>query len=233
MVLLEKFDRGLPTTKESLARALTGEELPQSAPVAAEIDLDGLVSFIESLDPDLSGTQLDSAMVQPVHQELRDLSRRDAAQPEVWQWLCIVKFRELPWRRWLRKDFPRTDDSLRHYLLEDPSPGGLPGRYLGNANIGSLARNTFARLWWVAEVLEGDYDLARKAVSNAQLFVDVFERRLGLNPQIASVCVEVLGDADDDTVKKTVRRLQQRAKTTRLESLPKESLLELTRGLAS
>ena len=74
---------------------------------------------------------------------------------------------------------------------------------------------------------EGDYDLARGAVGNAQLYVDLFERRIGLNPVIAKACVEVLADADEDVVKRSMRRLQQRAKTTGLEVLPEAVLRDL------
>ncbi len=235
---LKRFTHPLATTKEALADALTGGEVPGTEPTSTEIDLSKLSVFLEDLDPGLSGTELDSQMIEPVHENLTGLDRREAAQPEVWQWLSVVAFRELPWRRWCKDPFPATDQERRHYLLEHPGPGGLPGRYLGKAGIGSLARNTFARLWWAAEVLKdpeapGDYDLARKAAGNAQLFVDVFERRLGLNPQIARACVTVLHDSDADTVKATVRGIQQRAMTTRIEALSEKKLSSLVAEIAA
>jgi len=231
--VLLKFNEPIERTNKTLADVLTGVGLPSTSVILPELDLTALKSEIDALDPSCNGTDLDRKLIRPVHQQLAGLSRREAAQPYVWEWLCVTCFPEITWRRWSATDYPTSHDEIRALLSEDKRPfNGMNTHYLARPSLQSLGRNTFARLWWAAETLDGDYDLAEKAVK-AQLYVDVFERRIGLSTPLAIACVRTLADEPDQVIKDTVRRLQERAKTTRLECLDNDALSKLLSELAA
>jgi hypothetical protein len=231
---LMRFEPAIVSSARDTGRledALTGESRPGAVQVSPGIELGPLRESLEAIGPGSTDTDLDRKMVKPLYETLR-LSRREAARPGVWQWLTVVAFPEITWRRWMGTDFPPNSGALAAILGGDEKPTGLPARYLGRATVGSLARNSFARLWWTAETLGGDMELTDTALGNSDLFVGVFERRLGLNPAIARACVKALGNETGDVVKSTLKGLQQRARTTRLEVLDEDQLEELVSGLA-
>jgi hypothetical protein len=228
---LMKFQHPIaPTNLSSLERALIGGSRPGEEAVEPLVDIEPLEQALSAIDPEKRETALDQAMVRPIYETLR-IPRREAARPEVWQWLCVVAFPEITWRRWMGSEFPPDETSLSKWLNSEKPPTGLPARYLGKATVGALARNSFARLWWAAEALDGDFDLIDAALGNSDLFVGIFERQLGLNPMIAKACVRQLAPESGAAVKATLRGLQQRAKTTRLEFLGEARLEELVEEL--
>ena len=149
MLVVSKFDEPIPTTPEGLALALAGERLPGTTEIEPALDISYLCDVIGDLDPALRGTSLDKALVEPLHGTLR-VSKREASRPELWPWLCVSAFPEMPWRRWAKVEYPADTEEIKRYLLDEMQERSLPGRYLGKATVGNLARNTFARLWWAA-----------------------------------------------------------------------------------
>ena len=225
------YEAAFETSREGLVEAMTlGADIP-TVETTRVIELSSLRDELGALDPSLIGTKLDSAMVEPIHR-LLPMGLREAARPNVWQWLCIEQFDNFVWKRWSPKVAKPGPAELPSFLRDSKAAAGLPARFLARSTLGSIARNSFARLWWAAETLDADYDLARKAVGNAQLYVDVFERRIGLSSAIATACVIELADRDEGEVKNACRRLQQRAKTTKLEFLSPDQLRILVRQLA-
>lgn len=156
----------------------------------------------------------DAALVEPVHETLRELSRRDAADMRAWHWLTTVAFPELVWRRWLGA--PPALEELSATLA-----GQLPRRFLGNSNLSGTSRNTFARLWWLGEALgtDGDYSIARSALEKQDLFQGVFERRMGLCPPLARACVTRLLAVPEARQRAVTQMVNHFATTTVLEIL--------------
>ena len=82
-----------------------------------------------------------------------------------------------------------------------------------------MSRNTFARLWWTAEQLGGDYDLARLALSRQDMFQAIFERIFGLYQPAARAALSRFPPASEDAVRTAARWLNYVGSTTVLELL--------------
>ena len=232
---LRKFVEPFALTLDDLASALGSGSSRASEPCGLGSNFPQLELELNSLNPELTKTSLDEVMIPIVHRNI-ELSHREAAMPGVWQWLSCVAFQDLVWRRWAGgSPKPATPAELREHILTNKSASALKDHYLCRPTLGLMGSNMFSRLWWAAEILgpENDYELARAVASNAQLFVDLFERRLGLNPSIARACVRVLRTEKDQVVKDTCRRVNQRVKTTQLETLSDDALDELVLNLMS
>ena len=87
-----------PLDLDHLQTVLEGGAWP-TEPLPSKLSLEPVAEAINALHTGLSGTQIDAALVEPLHRALAGLSRREAADMRVWHWLC-VRFDALVWRRW-------------------------------------------------------------------------------------------------------------------------------------
>src|SRR4051794_22111296 len=85
-------------TSDHLDEVLSGRRWPTEG-LATRIPLDPVSDAVRSLGTDVAGTAIDRALVEPLHRAL-PMTRREAADPRVWQWLCVEQFPDLVWRRW-------------------------------------------------------------------------------------------------------------------------------------
>lgn len=185
------------------------EALPTSialAPVEAAIASVGSVE----------GSAIDKALIEPLHGAL-GLTRREAADPRVWQWLCVARFPDLVWRRW-------GDGTPAAGSLDEALTRGMKARFLCSPSLNGISRNTLARLWWTAEQLDGDYDLARKALERQDLFQAVFERFIGMYPPAARACLAKFDGKSEAQVRDAAKWLQQCASTTVIEELDQQQI---------
>ena len=202
-----RFAKSLPDDR--LEDVLGGGRWP-TEPLATTLPLDPVKAAVGSLRPEVAESAIDAELVEPVHRAL-PLSRREAADPRVWQWLCITQFQDLVWRRWAGET--PAPEALREALKARMYP-----RFLCKPTLNGISRNTLARLWWTAEQLE-DYELARKALSNQDMFQNIFERFFGIYPPAARACLDRFQGRKEVEIRTAAKWLQQCASTTVLESL--------------
>lgn len=182
-----------------------------TAPIQLDLDLapleaavDELIRTTEPYSPDL-----DAMAAELIHRHL-PLSRRVAADPGVWRFLAVVVRPEL-----VRHRFElRSISTMRTRFW---SPGTRPDS------------NTFARLWWVAELSrEGtDYWLTSRALASQSLANAIFVRTLSSYRPAVKACVQVLADAPADIVEETIRRLSRALATRPLEAHTHDELVAL------
>jgi hypothetical protein len=172
------------------------------------------IGKLEAATGNRQRARVDGELVEPLHRALATLARREAADMRTWHWLTAAAFPELVWRRW--HGAPPAPSGVGDALA-----GELPRRFLGGTNLSGISRNTFARLWWVADALRDgeDYGAARRALEKQDLFQAVFERRLGLCAPLARVCIERLGDAPEARFRAVTQMVNHFATTTVLEVL--------------
>jgi hypothetical protein len=181
-------------------------------PLATAIPLPDVYTAVATV-AGMTGSSLDSNLVEPLHRSL-PLTRREGADTRVWQWLCVTQFPGLVWRRWDGGE--PSPEALTQALTY-----AMSTRFLGKSSLNGISRNTMARLWWTAEHLrEGeDYDLARQALSNQDMFQNIFERFFGIYPAAARACLDRFDGCNEAEIRKASRWLQQCASTTILEGL--------------
>ncbi len=187
----------------------------ESEQVEPEVSLEALRSAIAGLGT-ATGTQIDRDLLEPLHRAL-PLSRRNASDPRVWQWLCIVGCPEIVWRRWWGPPDPPADWASSFSVSKAK-------RFGCAASLNGISRNTLARLWWVAESFDGDYDLARRAIANQDLFQAIFERRYGLYPPAARACMVEFEGKTEDQIRDAATWLQFSLGTTVLQALDEDAI---------
>jgi len=213
MANVQRFAKNL--TSEHLEEVLGGgrwatEALPTTIPLAP------VQGAVDAVEPEMTGSAIDAELVEPLHRSLESLTRREAADPRVWQWLCVTQFPELVWRRWAKQ--PPAPGMLHEALTSALHP-----RFLCRASLNGISRNTLARLWWTAEQLE-DYDLARKALSSQDMFRNIFERFFGVYPPAAKACLDRFDGRSESQIRAAAKWLQQCASTTALEALDQDAV---------
>ena len=132
-------------------------------------DFDSMMADLLSSDFE-TPTQLDGMMAVKLHKAL-PISRRQAADPNMWAWLGVLYAPDLVALRWPPKD----EDSLRST----------------NRFMGDRVRQTYARLWWAAELSRvlTDYSLTEKLLSLSmfqQVNEDLFGRAFSQSRQTLS-----------------------------------------------
>lgn len=195
---------------QDLSEALAGKPLVADK-VSPEVALGPLSESLAALSEDLRGSRLDQAMVEPVHRGLAGLTRSEAADMRTWHWVCAIAFPELVTRRW---QMDATTASSPTTITDS-----VLSRFAGTASLVGVSRNTFARLWWTAEQLGGDYDLARLALSRQDMFQAIFERLFGLYEPAARGALSRFPTASEDAVRTAARWLNYVGATTVLEML--------------
>jgi broad specificity phosphatase PhoE len=204
-----------PLTPARLEQALQGEGLDAER-IPTAVLLSPLRDAIASLKSDTTGTAIDVELVEPVHVALEGLTRSEAADMRMWHWLAAAEFPDLVWKRW-RGTVPSVDElpeaARTHYR-----------RFAGTSTLVGVSRNTLARLWWVAEHLEGDYERARFALSNQDMFQAIFERLLGLYCPAAAGCLNRFAGRSEAERRAAARWLNHAASTTVLEVLSEDEI---------
>jgi hypothetical protein len=198
-----------PLGSDHLEDVLGGGRWP-TEPLATQIALEPLEAAVAAVPIELEGSAIDAHLLEPLHRAL-PLTRREASDPRVWQWLSAGKFPDLVWRRWAGR--VPTPAELKEMLQPKYHP-----RFLARPSLNGISRNTFARLWWTAEELE-DYELARRALSRQDMFQNIFERFFGIYPAAARACLDRFDGRSEAEIRRAAKWLQQCASTTLLEGL--------------
>ena len=134
----------------------------------------------------LKPPQLDGMMAVKLHKAL-PISRRQAADPNMWAWLGVLYAPDLVALRWPPKD----EDSLR----------------TANRFMGDRVRQTYARLWWAAELSRvlTDYTLTEKLLSLSmfqQVNEDLFGRAFSQSRQTLEQFVRHIDGLKESQIRK-------------------------------
>ena len=198
-----------PLSPQHLAAVLGGSAWVSEL-VEPSISLDDLDVALESVSA-LKGSAIDAGLAVRLRGAL-PLSRRQAGDAGIWEWLSAVHCPQFVWRRWAGLDVPPDD-------VADRLVQGLPGRFLHRPTLNGTSRNTFARLWWVAEAVDSDSDSVRMLLSNQTKFQAVFERESGLYPPLAKAFAPLLEGYPEGVITQAATRVQERLSATALELL--------------
>jgi hypothetical protein len=186
--------------------------------VAAEANLDGLAECIDSIMKKTmsDGTQVDRNLVFEVHRCL-PLTRRQAADKRVWAWLGLVRFPHFVAWRWA------------------PSPGS--GLRTQERFAGGAVRQTFARLWWAAELTRSgsDYGLTTTlfGLSGIQdIYEAVFGRAFCQYRPALKGFVEVMGQQPESLIRETAKEFGYVLTTLVLETMSEAAIRSLLQDIA-
>ena len=210
MALVLRFRDALTPTR--LVDVLAGQSIPTER-LPSHIELSQLSEAIASIPEDMGGSALDTHLVEPVHRSLSGLTHSEAADMRVWHWLCAAAFPDLVWRRWRPTGMPASHE------LSASLTDSMVRRFLGTPTLVGVSRNTLARLWWTAEHLDGDYDLARRALARQDAFQAIFERLFGLYPPATRAAIQRFNGRSEAEVRRAARWLNYAAATAVLEGL--------------
>jgi hypothetical protein len=209
-----------PLTPPRLLEVLRGAS-PVNDRLPANIPLSPVAEAVNSVVGMFQGSDIDRELVEPFHRALKDLSRAEAADMRVWHWLCAVAFPDAVWKRWRTAGPPNSSE------LETILTDSLARRFLGSPSLVGVSRNTFARLWWTAEHLDGDYDLARRALARQDMFQAIFERLFGLYPPAARAAIRKFDGRAEDDIRRAARWLNYSAATAVLEVLDESAIEQI------
>lgn len=179
--------------------------------VRDELDLEALDQLVEVTmrNRERYDTSMDAAMAVELHRIL-PLSRREAADRRLWAWLGWVHYPHFVAWRW--------------------RPSGRTSLRSADRFAGDRVRQTFARLWWAAEltVKPGpDYALTDRLLG-LNGFQDVYEAIFGRAfsqylPAMESF-VEVVGNRPEQIVRDTAKEFGYLLTTLVLETMDADHL---------
>lgn len=230
MIEIRKLTRPLSTYE--VPRVLSNPELLKTEPTSESFDDTELV---EQLEKDLSGapftTSSDPLYARLIHESLREVSTRLLLDPGLWQWLAIVPMQQYTLARWCSTTDPQDAESL---------PASQRARFLGGGSLVGVARNSIGRLYWGADAAyrtDGNYDRLPQVFEVADLFVGLFERRIGLRSDVAMAVLEpllALEGSDLEKRRRTVlREFNMVLSTTALEALDPDDAVEIVNEIIS
>lgn len=153
-------------------------------------------------------TGLDAAVAPRIHQ-IFDLTRREAAEPAVWNYLSIKFCPEFVRHRWTS-------------CSED--------RFVANR---TLMENAFSRIWWVAELTErdGDYEYTKIALGegNSEIAQSIVtDNNFSHYEKLVPYGIEAVKEEDAEVVAKYGEILNRRFAVRLLESLDEDDLKEFS-----
>lgn len=216
---MARLQRLLPSGRRLLTRELATGELPRlpdtlaaehARPFERVIELERFDALVSALidSSEAHSSTLDRQAAPDLHRSLR-LTRREAADPNLWRWLAIVHRPEFIRHRWEFQSWTTMRDRFWRSGTRHDS-------------------NSFSRLWWIAELThEGeDYSLTERALRTQALAIGVFIRRFAHYPPALRACVSVLEDAPQQVVELCLRRFNARLALYPLEGRSEAELIE-------
>ncbi len=155
-------------------------------------------------------TKMDEELAPVVHEAIKFENRRQAADPEIWNYLSIVFGDDYVRHRW--------EDSKSYFISKR-----------------SLKRHGFGRLWWLAEITstetcEYDEETLEKLMQKTDLIVSLFERKFSDYNKVVKPFIEELGD-DQELWRNGSKELNKRLSTYVLEDLSEEEIRDMIKDI--
>ena len=166
-----------------------------------DIDLDEIKKIIVSFEFNnkdnrkRSNRSKTDAIISPIiHQTLKDIPKNIMLDKKFLNYLSLVEFEDYVWGRWLdaNLDIPKNNDQKIEYIKNGKiTKSRIVGNNLFKSN---PSIHSIARLFWSAELLydNDDYNLLRAAYSEQDFILQLFERQMNLNPELAKSFTRLL-----------------------------------------
>lgn len=204
-----------------VASFLRGQQSHRVAVMGGSVELGPFRSAFEELRGGLGALapRTDAQLAPILHEAMRSVERRNLLDHRLWQWLCLEPLREYVLARWCDGAAVDAVDGFKMSQLN---------RFVGGPTLNGVGRNALARLFWGAEtafVDTGKYDDCRAVFASADLFVGVFERKIGLRPQAAMAIIRRLIGEPEAYRREALKRMNFVLSTTALEALSGQELV--------
>ncbi len=158
--------------------------------------------------------KMDKELAKALHQEL-DITRRQASNPEIWNYLSIYEMPQYVLKRW-------GDDAAKV-------------RWIVRAQRKkSLNRHAFAYLWWVAEKTyspDRGYDFTRKLIEDQDLKNYLFGNSYGTSSTVSNAIIAELHDMRMEDSRDILHEFQSLTSTFSVDSMSQEEARGLVRDL--
>ena len=210
-------------TCENPVESLVVDLETDTAAVFPETTVNALEDLVKKMMTEFEpgDTAMDRAMAVELHRCL-PIPRRLAAERRVWHYLGLVRFPEFVCHRWPLK------------AGKDGVPRRPAERFLGDR-----VRNTFARLWWLAELTideENGYQLTDELLQSSG-FQDKYEAFFGrafcgYRPALEAF-INVTRNQSESVVRETAKGFGRVLTTLVLESQSTDDLQVLVTSLVS
>ena len=224
MTFLKRLVRGgHKLIDEPFLRGERRLESDQLAPYLedTEIDLD-LTPVTTAIGEVISSKEryddgIDKAIAPLLHASMV-LTRRQASDMGMWQYLAIALYPSFVWHRW--------EYTTRKAMLE---------KFLGEGS-SNIYAHALHRLWWMAELTYNephDYSLTTRVLGFQQLANKIFDRRFARYKPASVACAQVLLDEDVPApiVDAVTLRFRQILTTVQLEALEQTEIKSIVQGL--
>jgi len=184
---------------------------------ALESKINGIKS--RAVKKKTSPASCDAEIALEIHKTLH-LTKREACDSTIWNFMnCIFGKNYVAWRWKINKEQTELTTGQRN-------------RFIGNRR-----RNTFGRLWWIAELTRalGD-DYTRKLLSVQDLAVSVYEREFALLKNVLKAYLDTIFDdkkmkISEATNRELAKQLRKAGATVVLDSLKYEDAKDLINRL--
>jgi hypothetical protein len=165
------------------------------------ISLAPLRAVVEEAMRRLDARQSDAYLGPRVHATLR-LTRREAADKRLWEYLTVVELPDYVRWRWRNLDDADLPVPIDRFLGED-------------------SKNALSRLWWAAELTRNgaDYSPTRKALSNSRFSVSWLHLNLMHHRAAALAVVDFLSSFRDEGVTDAQGQVMAKAVNVALRTL--------------
>lgn len=219
-----KLHRLSPLAYHLVTRELASGQLPRHDELAYQpyleeteqpLELDALEEAVAHV---IAATERHDVVIDrlaaPLLHRALPLSRREAAQPGVWRYLAVVAYPELVRHRW---GDPSWATTRSHFWALGTRPDS----------------NTFARLWWIAELTRaGDsYALTDEIFAKQPLAKAIFVRKFASYRPAVAAFVDVMRAATPTDIDRVARDLHGRLSTLVLEAFAESDLRSLIEEL--
>jgi thymidylate synthase ThyX len=160
----------------------------------------------ENFEP--GDTSIDEFLAKEIHRAL-NLSRRQAADPEFWNYLSIVVSPQMVRHRW-------TSCARKRFVAER-----------------NMMRHAFSRLWWIAELTEenGDYNYTEKAFKKQDIAQNIFDNNFSHFEKLLPPVLKRLAEEPSEVAKKYGEILNREFAVRLLEDLDEEDIEKLAESV--
>lgn len=174
------------------------------------IDIDNLLEEIDRVQNNLPKDIADKELAPIVHREL-DLTRRQASNSEIWNYLSIYEAPDFVRYRW------GGDSAKNRWIVRNRSKQ-------------SLNRQAFSSLWWLAEITHSEergYEFTRTVFESQEFKNWIMGPSYGRNEQVVNAMISELHDIDSDQYRQVLKVFTAIAATFSIDAMNEKELRRL------
>jgi hypothetical protein len=185
------------------------------------IEIDSLLDKVDEVMEKHGSSKksvIDKKLASTVHKEL-DLTRRQASNPEIWNYLSIYERPEFVRYRWNKQDGEKV--AKNRYIVRSSSKQ-------------SLNRQAFSSLWWVAELTyseEVGYDYTEKVFDSQEFKNWIMGPSYSRKDEVVRAMLRELHGVQDEKLREILPGLTERTSTYSIDAMNEKELRGLIGGL--